>query len=880
MIDFVRDWEPTPIGLYAWDAPRSEETAQGLLLRLAEMHAHTSTERTAGSLGINRSRLAHGYRDQLEKFAAGIHQQASAFVADSPQRDEKAQLCVRGQPITDYLMFGVRRLCPGCLAESMHHRFWWDIRPITTCPRHGLNLIDACVCGAKFNWRGGGLVHCSTCGNQDLVRLPCVKADAAVLRADAYLLSRFAAGQSEAVPILDSLSLTDVFVTLERIGAACDGYSYEWQSAKSLGVPRGVLQARGFAVLADGKLDEVLTRIYDGFIAKGGRPEEGFTSCYGWLYHWFNHKRGVKFSPLLAEVFLHHGAARFPIVPKARLGLLPRAARRKFSLKEAAKICDTSVFAMKNIGLALGIIRTEKKSGSQLSFPAETVKQIAADLKGARSLGETQALLGVGHKVVHALMNVGALVPALKGGRKHKHIYIFRPDDVDALLEAVGKGAKSVKSPSPSLVAISHLGRGRWSTVAECVRSILDGRMKVRERVAGLAGLKALYIDHAVLGAQATRSVAGAGIPLAAATRKMRLNARGMSKAIAIGLLPGVEQGARAIPAGLVHSFARRFMMLGEIREHIPGYFPTLKDTLERMGFKPDPDLEKCLHAGYPRQQMEAFLAKVASGKVSLEPPDAAREEVISRTRDLLARAKAPIPSDGLLQALRRQIKLGPSDQDQFFFATMWEEKAEFVFIIGAGWWLRRRAYLGRTWPADAKAASHHEIVEQAVIEMLRQAKAPLTQSDVIAALDRKAIPIAAADKIVFLRKLVAKRRDVIAKLTGLGYWDRSRPYPPAQYDPKTCPTGVQSAFDRIGLFVLRHLEETGRPGACSGLATMLKLKGDGAFRATGFDRGYLARALAGLPNDIVYLRGHGYWLKRRPWSRADYNPVRRKTAA
>jgi hypothetical protein len=63
-------------------------------------------------------------------------------------------------------------------------------------------------------------------------------------------------------------------------------------------------------------------------------------------------------------------------------------------------------------------------------------------------------------------------------------------------------------------------------------------------------------------------------------------------------------------------------MMLGEIREHLPGYFPTLKDTLERMGFKPDPDLEKCMHAGYPRKEMEAFLAKVASGKVSLDPPD------------------------------------------------------------------------------------------------------------------------------------------------------------------------------------------------------------------------------------------------------------------
>src|ERR1700691_471584 len=116
-MDFARNWQLPPIGLYAWDpdAPRPEETAQGLLLRLATMHGHKSTDRTASAIGINRSRLAHGYRDELDNFAGGIQKLASAFVADSPQLDEKVRICVRGQPVTDYLMFGVRRLCPGCL---------------------------------------------------------------------------------------------------------------------------------------------------------------------------------------------------------------------------------------------------------------------------------------------------------------------------------------------------------------------------------------------------------------------------------------------------------------------------------------------------------------------------------------------------------------------------------------------------------------------------------------------------------------------------------------------------------------------------------------------------------------------------------------------
>jgi hypothetical protein len=96
------------------------------------------------------------------------------------------------------------------------------------------------------------------------------------LRADTYLLSRFGASQAEAIPVLDALSPHDVFTTLERIGAACEGYSPQWGSAEKLGVPLSVVQANGFEVLAEGKFDNLLTNLYDTFVAQGGSSEDGF----------------------------------------------------------------------------------------------------------------------------------------------------------------------------------------------------------------------------------------------------------------------------------------------------------------------------------------------------------------------------------------------------------------------------------------------------------------------------------------------------------------------------------------------------------------------------------------------------------------------------
>ena len=154
--------------------------------------------------------------------------------------DEK--LVLRGHVVDKYLHFGVRRLCPGCIAESDHHRFWWDLVPVSTCPRHRLELVGACPCEARLGWRDAGVSICMHCDAQDRYRFERRQADATVVRSDAYILSRFGVGSAESVPLLDALQMADVFKVLERIGSACEGYSREWRSAKSLGIPLGVVQ--------------------------------------------------------------------------------------------------------------------------------------------------------------------------------------------------------------------------------------------------------------------------------------------------------------------------------------------------------------------------------------------------------------------------------------------------------------------------------------------------------------------------------------------------------------------------------------------------------------------------------------------------------------
>jgi hypothetical protein len=87
-----------------------------------------------------------------------------------------------------------------------------------------------------------------------------------------------------------------------------------------------------------------------------------------------------------------------------------------------------------------------------------------------------------------------------------------------------------------------------------------------------------------------------------------------------------------------------------------------------------------------------------------------------------------------------------------------------------------------------------------------------LSQEDILAWLKAQSIQTPIADGEVFLRRWAGRHAGAIIKLTGLRYWDRARPHPPALYDPKTWSEKVQTAVQRAGLWIVRLLEENGSP--------------------------------------------------------------------
>jgi hypothetical protein len=446
-------------------------------------------------------------------------------------------------------------------------------------------------------------------------------------------------------------------------------------------------------------------------------------------------------------------------------------------------------------------------------------------------------------------MKNGSLPPALCCGNNRRE-YFFRPQDVEALLKRLARGARKVSAVPAGLVAITDRRNRRGATMAESVRKILDGRLQVQAVAEGVHGLNAFFFDPSEM-TQAVADKEELSFNVAAA--RMRLNSRSLRNAVDNGLIKGVPRGAKTMPAKVADRFANRFIMLSEIRDRLGGDFLNLRKQLKKAGFRPDRNLQTCACAAYLRSKLVPFVQLVEAGDAVLGKGEASWKALVRETKAILTRADAPVSSEKLAEAVRLKMTLGPSDNIEFLHTKLWMARQDIVSIKGAGWWLRARPYLGITLPADGPVPTQMEIVDDFVLKLMAVAHKPLPQETILAHLEKRAVSVPSAHGDIFLRSLASRHAAKVIKLTGLGYWDRTRPYKPALYDPKTWRGKTQTLAQRVGLWIMDLLTEAGRPLTRFELGPMLLERG---VLSGGCIRAYIREAVSEFPDQIIFCTG------------------------
>jgi hypothetical protein len=478
-------------GIPRWDQPLPDEHPAGLMLRLSQLNHFPSVSVVERETGIAMSDMKLGRK--LDRLALLVDSDEQAVSASAFFHGVGSKVVIRGQQVSlkRDLSRIQRRVCPTCVANSLHARFWWDLAFVASCPSHGCLLEGRCTCPSRtpLGWRDGRVSGCRACDTGNLAATVPTPAPPSTLAVDAYLLGRLGVVPGRPEPVLDALPLFEAVDVLERVGAlSIGGYSKRWTTAQSLKVGWGDLLAEGYAVLAGGRLAEALSRVFDGGAAVGAAPS--LTTAYGWFYHWLNGKGGRTFSPGLMAMVLEHAEARFVVNKLARAAVLPPT--ETCTLVEATARCGVTQGVMRDILEQRGLLSRAKVRGQAFRIPETEILAIEAVMRDSIDIKRAAALLGTQWKVVKDLTALGVLVPWVSGGRRTKHAYVYRRADVQAILDQISAGLPSRLCTEEDETTLTAAAHAYAVPLAILCREALEGRLGLwgsMETGGGLQGL-------------------------------------------------------------------------------------------------------------------------------------------------------------------------------------------------------------------------------------------------------------------------------------------------------------------------------------------------------------------------------------------------------
>lgn len=490
-----------PLGIPLWDQPLEDEHPPGLLLRLAEINGYQSVRSVARETRLSMSDLRRG--KGVGRLARIVRFDEELLLRDACIQQGGFTL-VRGNALVRKrdLRSGTRRICPACVVQSAHQRFWFDFAFVVACPEHGCLLVDRCPCpaGRALGWKDGRVGGCRTCGEVHMASPTVTPATPRAVAVDRYFLGRFGVTEGRPHAILDALSTSDAIDTVQRIGAlSLGGFRSRWATSKNLGaVPHDLLE-EGYATLDEDRLPALLERVVEEGRAAGHRSPN-LTSAYGWFYHWLNGKGGRRFSPGLFRAVVEHAESRFVVDKRARAAVLPPTDTR--TLVEAAKRCGVAQTVMRDILEQRGLIdRSKRLRGQAFRIPEAEIAAIEGALRTSLDLTGVKGALATSHKTVMGLVEAGMLTPFVSGGRETKHAHVFLARDVSGLLNRLGEGLAFQTEPKEGETTLTNAAHGHAVPLAYLCRLVLDGDIPLAGRLLHATGFPGFLVqrEHALI---------------------------------------------------------------------------------------------------------------------------------------------------------------------------------------------------------------------------------------------------------------------------------------------------------------------------------------------------------------------------------------------
>lgn len=469
-----------------WGPPRPGEPAHGYVVRLGAMSGIGSVAVLLNSHGLNGRDIQPA---ECLEFALSFPISAKEQLIHATPVVSPTSVTIMGQEIRRrHWQIGRRRFCTACLAESPHHRAWWDMPAFARCPDHDLDVVDRDASGHPVPWWSASFTHSPT--GTDLLRHGVPRRPVPRPSLESYILARLGVSGPPAVPLLDGLAtLGDVLDAVELVGRIALGGTL--RSRPVVGATKGfdlpTVTRAGYGVLARGA-DALVALLHEVAEARAAsKPGSGKRAHFGWLGQVLCEERGshVEFlAGVMRKVAVERGhfslatrdawyageAGWVPVPTLAQeLGLTEERLRR---------VSETLGIHERQFGIARARYR---------SFSPEQAAVVRRTLASCLDRDGAADALGLPRDTFDALVCAGVITHFVRIGTGRDRDR-FQPEDVATLAARLLHKVEPATDVPDGHLRLADLRRTCKTNPARSVEAILKGYAVPRGRLGPTVG--------------------------------------------------------------------------------------------------------------------------------------------------------------------------------------------------------------------------------------------------------------------------------------------------------------------------------------------------------------------------------------------------------
>jgi hypothetical protein len=577
------------------------EPSHGAFLRLAARNGARSPKQFASALGLSwRSILAGHHREAIEAWAGLAPGALIAFSVRPSAITRIVNLNSENIALGDWSI-RQRRICPLCLAEDcqvaqanrlpaeavVHHRAYWDVQSIRSCPKHKLLLVIECQrCHRQLGWADPAVGKCrSGC---DLSSATSTKISDEY---DQYLASRLGFGTAPNLPELDSLEYRHAVRFCELLGLLkLRGWSEKLPRRST--AEFAAAGSQGFLISKD--LDRNLWPLLDQTIAGSAAISRtnGIIAAYGWVYtHWASEDLPV--AKAIQSILRTHAVANGVIATQEPI--LGFGASRTLSIQQIRAELGSGHNSTRRRLSAVGLIPSATRRGVKCAIDPGAIRAIlefeSATTLGTRMIGKR---LGVGRGCARDLLVLG-LIDEAQGVVSEQAL-----DDFSKLLLG-----KCRLTPPSDATSVKVAAKNRNIRLAHVLCAIARGQLSAW--FAAPTSSQFLAERLMVVPSQIQIGV-DKSIPVTKAARILSLHPEAVSEFVKCGKLS--RANGRGLCAESIAIFDQQFVALAPLARARKSAPRALMRDLVTQGVKPafaPPKFRQVLYRRRDLQELSQF---------------------------------------------------------------------------------------------------------------------------------------------------------------------------------------------------------------------------------------------------------------------------------